>query len=364
MIYYNKYGILKIGIGTNMYQQGMPVGKCESDKSPYGVYGLLGNVQEWTSTKANKQDLPEEKTAIKLAGYVAQSTNSFGGVFVNGNSLAFANYDCYGFRCVSLSDNVPPLIPASDIKQERFIVNDTTINDTETGLVWSKSGFSVSDILRGVYPMANPGENYTLNNGVIRKFLEKIKAEDKIDWRLPTEKDTESLKALVEAHNPGRLVFYLRKGDDDTKINAIVLKAHEYITHKDMRYILVPVSGGNTESKSRPASVLPPSGNEVSTLLPEYKEELTGSNEVRIKNPNKFSVSAGIRTAEKGKNLNIPANGTASVYIPNGKYEIFFVYSNKPEALFQGDDFTLNNNGIEIQIVQIIDGNYNIRQVK
>ena len=72
---------------------------------------------------------------------------------------------------------------------------------------------------------------------------------------------------------------------------------------------------------------------------------------------------AGIRSSTKGKNFIISARGTASVYVPNGKYEIYFVYSDKPDALFQGDDFSLNNNGIEIQIVQIINGNYNIKQV-
>jgi hypothetical protein len=52
------------------------------------------------------------------------------------------------------------------------------------------------------------------------------------------------------------------------------------------------------------------------------------------------------------------------VYVPDGHYEIFFVYSNDSDALFQGDSFNLNNNGIEIQIVQIVNGNYNIRRVK
>jgi len=40
------------------------------------------------------------------------------------------------------------------------------------------------------------------------------------------------------------------------------------------------------------------------------------------------------------------------------------VYSSKPDELFQGDSFTLNGNGVEIQIVKVVSGNYSIRQVK
>jgi len=306
MLYHNKYGIPKIAVGTDMYELGNPVGKCEPDKSPYGIYDLLGNVQEWTSTRANLQNLPKGKTAVKLAGYTAQSTNPFGGASVTGDSSAFADYDCYGFRCVSDSDTANPPALAGEIKQERFVVNDTTINDTKTGLVWLKEGFSANDILRSVFPDTKAEESQTLNNGVIKKFLEKIKTAGRKDWRLPTEKDMESLKALIDACNPGRLVLYLTAGDDDTKINAIVLNAHEYIHHNDSQYILFPVSGGNEESKPYPASIPPPSGDALSTVLPKYQEELSGSNEVRIKNPNEFSVLAGIRSAKKGKNLNIP----------------------------------------------------------
>ena len=99
-------------------------------------------------------------------------------------------------------------------------------------------------------------------------------------------------------------------------------------------------------------------------LLPDFKGELKGTNPVRVRNPNNFSVTAGIRSGERGKNLVIPTNGVQTVYVPNGRYDIYFVYSNKPDALFQGDSFTLNNNGVEIQIVQVVSGNYNIRQVK
>jgi hypothetical protein len=114
------------------------------------------------------------------------------------------------------------------------------------------------------------------------------------------------------------------------------------------------------------ASQLPESGKEPKprNLLPPFREELQGSNPVRVKNPNSFAVSTGLRSGQKGVNFDVPANGEQTVYVPNGRYDIYFVYSDKPEALFQGDSFTLNDNGVEIQIVKVVNGNYNIRQVK
>ncbi len=100
------------------------------------------------------------------------------------------------------------------------------------------------------------------------------------------------------------------------------------------------------------------------TLLPPFKAELRGANPVRVSNPNNFAVATGLRAGEKGRNFDVPANGVNTVYIPDGRYDIYFVYSDKPDALFQGDSFTLNNNGVEIQIVKVVNGNYNIRQVK
>jgi hypothetical protein len=100
------------------------------------------------------------------------------------------------------------------------------------------------------------------------------------------------------------------------------------------------------------------------SLLPTFSVLLQGPNEVRIRNPNDFSVTAGIRSADRGKDVTIPANSTRSGYVPDGQYDIFFVYSDKPDALFQGDPFTLNGNGVEIHIVKVVNGNYGIRQVK
>ena len=41
-----------------------------------------------------------------------------------------------------------------------------------------------------------------------------------------------------------------------------------------------------------------------------------------------------------------------------------FQYSTDPDGLYQGDAFTLNGNGVEIQIVKLVRGNYGIRKVK
>ncbi len=106
-----------------------------------------------------------------------------------------------------------------------------------------------------------------------------------------------------------------------------------------------------------------PNVSKAPASLPQFTHELSGADEVRVSNPNDFTVSVGVRTGEAGKDFEVGPNGTASVWVPNGHYEVYFIYSSKPEALFQGDSFTLANNGVEIQIVKVVSGNYSIRQV-
>jgi hypothetical protein len=116
----------------------------------------------------------------------------------------------------------------------------------------------------------------------------------------------------------------------------------------------------------RVASTSPqvPMVSEKRSVLPLFHEQLNGQNEVRVQNPNNFSVVVGVRSGLRGKDFEVPANGTASVYVPDGPYDVYFVYSNEPTALFQGDSFTLKGNGVEIQIVKVVGGNYGIRRVK
>ena len=86
--------------------------------------------------------------------------------------------------------------------------------------------------------------------------------------------------------------------------------------------------------------------------------------EVRVKNPNDFKVRVGLRSGGMGKDFLVDANASQSVRVPNGRYAIYFHYSTDPEGLYQGDSFTLNDNGVEIQIVKVVNGNYGIRKVK
>jgi cytohesin len=97
---------------------------------------------------------------------------------------------------------------------------------------------------------------------------------------------------------------------------------------------------------------------------PAYTSELTGLHEVRVKNPNDFNVRVGLRSNDKGKDFIVSPNGVESVNVPNGRYDIYFNYSSDPSGLYQGDSFSLNDNGVEITITKVVNGNYGIRKVK
>jgi TPR repeat protein len=108
-----------------------------------------------------------------------------------------------------------------------------------------------------------------------------------------------------------------------------------------------------------------PQGSSLRKQLPAYAGgELAGRHTVRVRNPNEFSVEVGLRSEGRGRDFDVPTNDVREVGVPNGRYDIYFVYSDRTNALFQGDSFSLNNNGVEIQIVKVADGNFDIRQVR
>jgi len=91
--------------------------------------------------------------------------------------------------------------------------------------------------------------------------------------------------------------------------------------------------------------------------------DLNGNLELRVQNPNEFNVRVGLRSAGKGKDFVVPAYGTQSVQVPGGYYVTYFQYSSEPGGIYQGDSFTLQNNGAQITITRVVNGNYGIRKV-
>ncbi|HPA17851.1 MAG TPA: hypothetical protein PLU30_08885 [Verrucomicrobiae bacterium] len=97
---------------------------------------------------------------------------------------------------------------------------------------------------------------------------------------------------------------------------------------------------------------------------PKYVDELRGQNPVRVKNPNEFDVKVGLRSGTGGTDFTVSSGATTTINVPDGAYEIFFRYSSDPNGIYKGDDFRLNGNGVEIQIVKVVNGNYGIRKVR
>jgi hypothetical protein len=159
--------------------------------------------------------------------------------------------------------------------------------------------------------------------------------------------------SVPQASNP-TVVFLNSKGLPEAR-NTIRAGAdkppQEVVAFSPNRPVALPQSRPQTENQQRAG-------------LPKFTTELKGGNEVRIRNPNEFSVQAALRSAAQGKDFNVPAKGSNSVFVPDGAYEIYFVYSNEPGALYRGDSFVLRQNGVEIQIVQVVGGNYSIHRVK
>jgi hypothetical protein len=157
-------------------------------------------------------------------------------------------------------------------------------------------------------------------------------------------------RVVAEMPGGGHSTLYLVKEQEETKKGPNMLG--KQTEKRDLTQSVVETPDRRAVTQDR------------ESLLPTFATELKGVNEVRVKNPNDFSVTAGLRQGAAGRDFRVPANGTSSVFVPDGRYDIYFVYSDKPDALFQGDSFTLNRNGVEIQIVKVVNGNYGIRQVK
>jgi hypothetical protein len=84
------------------------------------------------------------------------------------------------------------------------------------------------------------------------------------------------------------------------------------------------------------------------------------SNTLRIRNPNKYSAAVELKSGDEKHNLNVAANDAGSMELPDGTYEVFFQFSDRPSRRFQGDDVSLRGNVAEITLESVSNGNYGL----
>lgn len=96
--------------------------------------------------------------------------------------------------------------------------------------------------------------------------------------------------------------------------------------------------------KSRAIKTGPGAGSFALVNIPPYSAEVgQGPNEIRIRNPNTYPVLVMLRSAdrEKGINLEFPAKSISTLHLPDGAYQVSYIFSNVPNAIYRGDHIHL-----------------------
>jgi len=105
------------------------------------------------------------------------------------------------------------------------------------------------------------------------------------------------------------------------------------------------------------------------SLFPVKERILQGSgarplnSNIAVSNPNKFSVAIAITTETEVMYSMVAPEASKTLGVPNGEYDIFFVYSNEPETLYQGDKITVENQTMTLTLKPAGEGNYGMKKV-
>jgi hypothetical protein len=100
-------------------------------------------------------------------------------------------------------------------------------------------------------------------------------------------------------------------------------------------------------------------------VFPRRDKTISGTgSKISIMNTNDSLVAAAVITPTGGRYLLLPPQRGETIDVPNGQYDVFFVYAAEPESLYQGDSFSIRQQHITITIQLVENGNYGIRKVK
>jgi len=91
-------------------------------------------------------------------------------------------------------------------------------------------------------------------------------------------------------------------------------------------------------------------------LPPLKKELLTGRNELRVSNPNNFAVWVAVRSEGRGVDFLVFENGSETVNLPDGRYDISFVYTTRPDEIMPGGSVNLSGHSVELRTLKLAAG--------
>lgn len=99
-------------------------------------------------------------------------------------------------------------------------------------------------------------------------------------------------------------------------------------------------------------------------VMPRYTIPLRGDIEFCVVNSSKSAVTVRILSGNAGADLYIAAGARRSVLVPVGLYQLYYIFSDDPSALYQGDDVEIPWNATRVSIqLNTGHGNYSIRRV-
>ena len=94
--------------------------------------------------------------------------------------------------------------------------------------------------------------------------------------------------------------------------------------------------------------------------FPIYRDLLRGTNAFRVINPGKSQVRVALRSGTKGITFDVPSLKAMSVAIPEATFDVYLLYSDRPEAAFRADSVKVDRRIMELLLSADEPGGYSL----
>ncbi len=97
---------------------------------------------------------------------------------------------------------------------------------------------------------------------------------------------------------------------------------------------------------------------------PPGPRRLFGYNRLRVSNGGDSDVDVEVESGDRRVRFHVRTGEARTVGLPNGVFDIFFVFADRPAERYQGDSFTLRGRSMELRLGTATRGNYSLRRVR